>query len=44
MKEMEQHTEEYGQLCSHGNKLAAKYKPSDALDKMMSSLHHRWEE
>ena len=44
MKEMEQHSEEYGQLRCLGNRLAAKYKPSDALDEMMSSLHHQWEE
>jgi hypothetical protein len=44
MREMEQHTEEYGQLRSLGNRLATKYKPSDALDEMMSSLHHQWEE
>ena len=44
MKEMEQHTEDYGQLRTYGNSLAAKYKPSDALDEMMSSLHHQWEE
>ena len=44
MKEMEQHTEQYNSLRHLGNEVAAKYKPSDALDEMMSSLHHRWEE
>ena len=43
MKDMEQHTEQYGHVRCHGNRLAAKYKPSDALDEMMSSLHHQWE-
>ena len=44
MKEVEQHSEQYGPLRNHGNQLAAKYKPSDALDEMMSSLYHQWEE
>lgn len=44
MREIEQQTDQYSEVYRHGNKLAAKYKPSDPLDDMMSSLHHRWVE
>ena len=42
MRECEQQTDQYSDLYCHGNCLAAKYKPSDALDAMMTSLHNRW--
>ena len=43
MREMEQQTDPYTDLYLRGNELSAKYKPSDYLDMLMSSLHHRWE-
>lgn len=42
MRECEQQTDQYSDLYCHGNCLAAKYKPSDALDVLMTSLHNRW--
>ena len=42
MHECEQQTDQYSDLYCHGNRLSAKYKPSDTLDAMMSSLHNRW--
>lgn len=42
MRECEQQTDQYSDLYCHGNHLAAKYKPSDALDAVMTSLHNRW--
>ena len=42
MHECEQWTDQYSDLYCHGNHLSAKYKPSDTLDAMMSSLHNRW--
>lgn len=44
MRDNEQQTDQYAVVHSHGNKLSAKYKPSDWLDAMMSALHQRWEE
>ena len=44
MHECEQQTDQYSDLYCHGNRLSAKYKPSDTLDAMMSSLHNRWVE
>jgi len=42
MRDCEQQTDQYSDLYCHGNRLAARYKPSDTLDAMMSSLHDRW--
>ncbi len=43
MREIEQQTDQYNGLYNRGNELCAKYKPSDYLETLMSSLHHRWE-
>lgn len=42
MNECEQQTDQYSDVYCDGNRLSAKYKPSETLDAMMSTLHHRW--
>ena len=44
MREIEQETDRYSTVRCHGNKLSSQYKPSDTLDKMMSSLHQKWDD
>ena len=42
MRDIEGHTDDYLALCPEAKELSDKYKPSDVLDEMMSSLHDRW--
>lgn len=42
MNECEQQTDRYSDVYCDGNRLSAKYKPSETLDAMMSTLYHRW--